>query len=170
MNHLFPIKNKETILKRFMHYIIQLFTQGTKPNTIALSIAIGITVGSFPLFGCATIVCAIIAIVFRLNMGIVQAANYIAAPIHFILIPIFFWFGSYLPWNKPLSFNIRAIKEIIPHTVSGYMELATSYVSGALILWGLFVLVATPLLYLLFFIITKVVYIKWHNYGKHGNM
>jgi uncharacterized protein (DUF2062 family) len=150
-------KKKDSFINKVAAYIVELFTQGLTQEKIALSIAMGICAGSFPVLGLATPMCALLAIVFKLNMGIVQLVNYVAAPLHFMLIPTFLWVGSFLPWNEPLVFDMPALKAMLPHTWVGFLKLLGSYLSGAVVVWLVFMPVATVLLYFVCLLFVKLV-------------
>ncbi len=66
--------------------LLNLLRQGATPEKLALSIAIGIGVGIFPLLGMPTLLCTIVAIALRLNLPAVQAANYSMWPLQLALM------------------------------------------------------------------------------------
>lgn len=95
-------------------------TQGVTPDKIALTIAVGSTLALFPILGTTSLLCLIAGIILRLNQPIIQAVNWLCAPIH---IPLIFYcvhlgeklFGSphtklklhelaSLLWEHPLLF------------------------------------------------------------------
>jgi uncharacterized protein (TIGR03437 family) len=83
---------EEHILKSAWPYrkivlpIIDLLRQGITPEKVALSIALGVTLGIFPVLGSTTILCAAAAVVLRLNLPAIQAVNYLIYPIGDTLI------------------------------------------------------------------------------------
>ncbi len=147
--------NKKPALIKITEYIAELFRQGLTPTKIALSIAVGISAGSFPILGFATPMCALFAIIFKLNMGVVQLVNYAAAPIHLTLIPIFLWLSSLLPWNKPLSFDLHTLKSMLPHTWSELIASLSSYLVGAILIWLIFMPIASAILYSIIFFLMR---------------
>lgn len=54
----------------------------------------GLGVGIFPVFGTTTILCAVLAGVFRLNQPVVQVANYLAYPLQISLFIPFLRMGD----------------------------------------------------------------------------
>ena len=70
--------------------------QGVSPQRLAFTLALGFAIGCFPLFGVTTGLCAIVAIVFRLNLPAIQAANYAAMPLQVVLIWPFVRLGARL--------------------------------------------------------------------------
>jgi hypothetical protein len=61
-------------------------TAGLTPEKVALVIAVGFVLGTFPVLGTATILCAIAALVFRLNMPALQAVGQIVTPAQYALL------------------------------------------------------------------------------------
>jgi uncharacterized protein (DUF2062 family) len=75
---------------------INLFRQGLTPAKLAFTVALGLVIGCFPLFGITTILCAGLAIAFRLNLPTIQAGNYLATPLQLALIVPFGRLGERL--------------------------------------------------------------------------
>jgi hypothetical protein len=61
-------------------------TAGLTPEKLALVITIGFVLGTFPVLGTASILCAIAAIAFRLNMPAIQAVGQIVTPVQYALL------------------------------------------------------------------------------------
>jgi uncharacterized protein (DUF2062 family) len=70
--------------------------QGISPRRLALTLALGFAIGCIPVIGIPTVLCAAIAIVLRLNLPAIQAANYLAMPLQLILIVPFVRMGGWL--------------------------------------------------------------------------
>ncbi len=70
--------------------------QGTTPDAIALSVALGFVLGLFPLFGLPTLLCAAAAAALRLNAPAIQAVNYLVYPLQLALLAPFAQLGSRL--------------------------------------------------------------------------
>lgn len=60
--------------------------QGISPRRLALALALGFAFGCIPIVGLPTALCAMIALAFRLNQPLIQAANYAAMPFQLALI------------------------------------------------------------------------------------
>jgi uncharacterized protein (DUF2062 family) len=79
--------------------MVGLLKQGTSPERIALSVALGGVVGIIPLPGISTVVCVLLAIVLRLNHAVIQAANYAVYPFQILFLGGYIllgnqWFGG----------------------------------------------------------------------------
>jgi uncharacterized protein (DUF2062 family) len=82
--------------RRLLEPIFDQFRQGITPDKIALTIALGIVLGVFPVLGAATTLCALGAVCLRLNQPIIQLVNYLAYPLQLSLLLVFYRFGESL--------------------------------------------------------------------------
>lgn len=91
--------------------IANQLTQGVSPDRIALTIAVGLVFGIFPILGSTTLLCALAGIFLRLNQPIVQLVNYIAYPLQLALLIPFYRAGEtlfragHIPLSIPLLFQ-----------------------------------------------------------------
>ena len=77
--------------------------QGMSPRRLALTIAVGFAVGCIPVIGIPTVLCAALAMVLRLNLPAIQAANYAAMPLQLMLIVPFVRLGGWLFGNHHVA-------------------------------------------------------------------
>jgi uncharacterized protein (DUF2062 family) len=68
--------------------------QGISPRRLALTLALGFAIGCIPVVGIPTALCVVVALLLRLNMPVIQAANYAAMPLQVILIFPFLRLGE----------------------------------------------------------------------------
>lgn len=68
--------------------------QGVSPRRLALTLALGFTIGCVPVVGIPTLVCAGLALLLRLNLPAIQVANYAAMPFQLALIAPFLKLGA----------------------------------------------------------------------------
>jgi uncharacterized protein (DUF2062 family) len=92
---------RELIQRRLFEPILQLLRQGITPEKIALSLALGVGLGIFPVLGVATIVCTVLALALRLSLPTIQIANYAASPVQLLLIIPFVRVGEHLLPRPP---------------------------------------------------------------------
>lgn len=74
----------------------QWLRQGVSPQRLALTLALGFAIGCIPVVGIPTLVCAALAILLRLNLPAIQAANYVVMPLQILLIVPLVRFGGWL--------------------------------------------------------------------------
>ena len=84
-------------------------TQGVTPKKIALSCALGLTLGIFPILGSTTLLCLIAGLLFKLNQPILQALNYFIYPVQIVLFPVFVRAGEKLFHAQPITFVPAAL-------------------------------------------------------------
>ena len=95
--------------KKLVRPILGFLSQGITPDKLALTVALGVMIGVLPLFGVASILCALIAFRLRLNMAAIQLAHYAAAPLQFILLVPFIRIGSVLFNQSPTDFSFSQL-------------------------------------------------------------
>lgn len=96
------------IRRRVAEPLLALLRQGIAPDRLALSVAIGIVVGNIPIFGASTVLCAAIALAFRLNPAAIQIAQAAMAPTQLLLTVPFVRLGEWLTRSPPQSLPARA--------------------------------------------------------------
>jgi uncharacterized protein (DUF2062 family) len=95
------------VRRRLVDPVLDLLRQGVTPQKIALSLAFGLGIGIFPVFGVSTVLCTVVAIALRLNLPAIQLVNYLASPLQLALIIPFVRVGEHLLGLKaqPLSIS-----------------------------------------------------------------
>jgi uncharacterized protein (DUF2062 family) len=84
------------ILNSFRRSTAVWLRQGISPRRLALTLALGFAIGCIPVVGLPTLICAALALVLRLNLPAIQAANYAVMPLQLILIAPFVRMGERL--------------------------------------------------------------------------
>jgi len=93
--------------RRIARPIVELLRQGVTPEKMALSLALGLTLGVFPVLGTTTALCALVAFIWRLNLPAIQIVNYFVYPLQIALVLPFFRAGEklfsapHLPLSAP---------------------------------------------------------------------
>ncbi len=91
--------------RRLWEPLVALLRQGISPRRLALCVAIGIVVGNAPILGTSTILCTVIALLFRLNLPAIQLVQAAMAPTQVLLIIPYVRLGEWLLGapRQPLS-------------------------------------------------------------------
>jgi len=76
--------------------LLKLLQQGVSADRLALCVAIGVVVGNIPILGTSTLLCAAIALLFRLNLPAMQIVQAAMAPTQLLLIIPFVRLGEWL--------------------------------------------------------------------------
>jgi uncharacterized protein (DUF2062 family) len=87
---------KSRLHRRILEPLRALLKQGISPDRLALCVAIGVVVGNIPILGISTILCAAIALIFRLNLAAIQIAQAAMAPTQIMLIIPFVRLGEWI--------------------------------------------------------------------------
>jgi len=90
--------------------LLQQLRQGITPSKLALSLALGLTLGAFPVLGVTTLLCAAVALALRLNQPAIQVANYAAYPLQLGLFLPFFQLGAWVFGAEPVSFSLEQVR------------------------------------------------------------
>lgn len=132
-----------SLLRRIAQPILDLLTQGITPEKIALSLAIGIAFGVFPMLGTTTLLCTLIAVPLRLNLPAIQLVNYLMYPAQIAMLIPFIRFGEWL-WRAPklplsLSQILALVRADAWHAISLLWHSTMLAVSGWLLAAPLFI-------------------------------
>jgi uncharacterized protein (DUF2062 family) len=95
--------------RRVIAPIASQLTQGVTPEKIALTIALGIALGVFPILGSTTLLCALAGILVRLNQPIIQAVNYLVYPLQLVLLIPFYRAGEHLLGRAPIPLSVSLL-------------------------------------------------------------
>jgi uncharacterized protein (DUF2062 family) len=125
------------VYRKLVLPIIDLLRQGITPEKIAQSLAFGIVLGVFPVLGSTTILCALAAGVFRLNLPAIQLVNYFVYPLQLALLIPFIRFGEILFRSPHVSLSLPLIFRMIKE--NAWQTTKTYWTSGwhAMIAWCL---------------------------------
>ncbi|MEO6208829.1 MAG: DUF2062 domain-containing protein [Gemmatimonadaceae bacterium] len=91
--------------------IVGQLRQGITAEKIALTIALGLVIGIFPILGATTVLCAIAAARLRLNQPIIQLVNYLAYPAQLLTLLPFYRAGETLFGRPHLPLSIPMLVE-----------------------------------------------------------
>ncbi|TGL58964.1 DUF2062 domain-containing protein [Leptospira sarikeiensis] len=89
-------KPKLSFFTKAKERVLEELKTGTSPQKIALSLALGASIGIFPLIGTTMALCALLGFILRLNPVSIQVANYAAYPFQVFLIIPFLKLGAYI--------------------------------------------------------------------------
>jgi uncharacterized protein (DUF2062 family) len=97
--------------RRIVAPIVAQLRQGITPEKIALTIALGVVLGVFPILGATTLLCGLAAIALRLNQPIIQLVNYFTYPLQLALIIPLYRAGETAFRRAPVPLSIPLIFE-----------------------------------------------------------
>jgi len=95
--------------ERVIAVIVAQLIQGVTPQKMALTIALGFSLGVFPILGTTTALCAIAAIRLKLNQPVIQLVNWLVYPLQLAWLLIFVRIGERLMQAPPVSLSIPGL-------------------------------------------------------------
>ena len=104
---------KSWLRRRLVDPLLALLQQGISPDRLALCVAIGAVVGNIPILGVSSIACALIALIFRLNLPAIQMVQAAMAPTQVLLIIPFVRAGEWLMGAPRQAVSIKAGFELM---------------------------------------------------------
>jgi uncharacterized protein (DUF2062 family) len=142
---------KETHSRRLLRRFEDFLKMGLTPDSIALCVAVGIVVGTFPLFGITTLLAAAIALTLRLNLPLIEAVNYLMTPIHLLAILPWVRAGEKLFGRPHVHMKAKEVLFLVQNHPWEAVNLIGWDILRAVVAWSL----AAPFLILLLFWILK---------------
>ena len=124
--------------------VFALLRRGASPEKLAWSLAAGLLIGINPLLGSTTVLCLLLAYLFRLNIAASQLANHVVYPLQILFVIPFIHLGSRIFHTPPMPFSA---KELLDAARKHPLELIRQlwlWESHALILWVVLAAVAVP--------------------------
>jgi uncharacterized protein (DUF2062 family) len=135
--------------RRLVRPILDLLRQGVTPEKIALSVALGAALGVFPALGWSTTLCAIAAIVLRLNLPAIQLVNFFVYPAQLALLVPFFRWGERLFRAPHFPISVPQIYALFQAGTWLAIKLLWTTVWHAMVVWGMMAPAFIALLYVI---------------------
>jgi len=135
--------------RRIVRPVLELLRQGVTPEKLALSLALGAALGVFPALGWTTSLCAIIALVLRLNLPAIQIVNYFMYPAQIALLLPFFRLGEKLFGVPHLPISVSQIYALIHSSVWGAIKLLWTTTWHAIVVWAMIAPLFVALVYVI---------------------
>jgi uncharacterized protein (DUF2062 family) len=99
----------ERAWQRTLELVMAQLRQGVTADKIALTLAIGLILGLFPIFGTTSALCVLAALWLKLNQPMIQLVNWFAAPLQLPGIYLFVRVGERLTGTPPVQFSISGL-------------------------------------------------------------
>jgi uncharacterized protein (DUF2062 family) len=136
--------------KFFQHRVVQpivgLLRMGVTPEKIALSLAFGVVLGTFPVLGSTTILCTLAVFALGLNFAAIQTVNYFVYPLQLALLVPLLRAGQILFRAAPLPFRLAEILAMVRASPWGAIRVLWVATLHAMLAW---LIVAVPMIFVL---------------------
>ena len=107
--------------ERITERLTAVLRQGTSPESLALSLAVGACLGLFPIVGATTFLCLLVGAAFGLNHATLQLANYAVAPLQLVLILALVRLGEWLTGAPNMPLNPLDLVSLFRANPSGFL-------------------------------------------------
>jgi uncharacterized protein (DUF2062 family) len=123
--------------------------QGVTAEKIALTLAIGLMLGLFPIFGTTSALCVLAALRLRLNQPIIQLVNWFVAPLQLPGMYFFARIGERLTGSAPVAFSISGLVQQFRASPLRFLQLFGMTGLRAVLAWLLIAPLIAALVYVL---------------------
>jgi uncharacterized protein (DUF2062 family) len=134
--------------RRFVFPLIKAIKAGISIERLAVSLALGITIGLIPLYGFTTLIVGCIALSLRLNFVAMQVAHYVVHPIQIALLIPFLKLGDAIIRSSGISFSVKQYIQLFRTDFWGAVHELWLINLSAVIIW---MIIAVPLFILLYY-------------------
>jgi hypothetical protein len=135
--------------RRIVNPILDLLRQGITPEKIALSIALGFTLGVTPVLGSTSLLCFLAAVLLRLNLPAIQLVSFLAYPLQFALLVPFIRAGEWILAAPPFRITVSEIVSLIRTDVWNAIATLWTATMHALVAWSMLGSLASLVIYAL---------------------
>lgn len=137
------------IFQNIKQKLVKFLNQGLTPRELALTIAVGMTLGIFPVVGLTSILCTLAAVVLRLNLPVIQSVNWAMSLIQITLLIPFSHFGAMLFGGSGIMLNLNELMIMMETDFMGTIEQFMGAVLRGIAVWCI---IAGPLGFTLYVI------------------
>jgi len=156
-----------SLLQRYLFAPVRaLLTQGLSPRLLALSLAVGLVVGIFPVLGTTTVLCTLVAATLRLNLVAVQVVHFAMTPVQLLTIIPFVRVGEWALGSAPQPLSIGAGLDLIAQGAMHAIVVLRDAIGHAVLGW---LLVGPALLALAYVILARVLATAQGRLAAAGN-
>jgi len=142
------------VRRRVRATVAAVRAQPVSAEALALSIAVGITGGVFPIPGVTTLVCGVFIYLFKLNVAACQLVNFLLTPLELALVLPFIRLGELIfNVSDPLPFSPQEFATLLSEGFFGSLSLLGGSFLRAVAAWALVSVLAT---FLLYFVLLRV--------------
>ena len=157
----------EKLSKQYFHQVLlQALKQGTTPHKLAITCALGMVIGIFPIIGTSTMICLGLSIALRLNIPVMQLANYLVTAIQVICILPFIKFGAYLFGLEIFSYSRDQLVEMFQNDFWKLLKDSGALIGGGV---GAWLIISIPLFFALYFSFLFI-FTRWRLTNPDRNM
>ncbi len=137
------------MLTRVKTFFKNFLSKGLSPEKLALCVGLGVAIGIIPVLGSTTLLCALAAFAFGLNLPAIQSVNYVIYPLQFLLLIPFYHLGAILFHVPKLEITGEEVRHLLSSGILNAIHTLWDVTMHALAAWCIVAPLLTLLLYLL---------------------
>ena len=154
---------RSAIHRKLVQPFIDLLKQGVTPEKIALTIALGVSLGVIPVIGSTTMLCTVAAVTLRLNLPGIMLINGLVYPLQLALLVPFLRAGAWIFRVDGPKLTIGQIFPLIRtdmwHTITT-LWVATMH---ALVIWLIAGCAVSSIVYLVLAVVLRRFWVVTHD-------
>lgn len=155
-----PVSDAETVppaswlRRRVLNPMLGLLRQGLSPQQLALTVALGVSIGAIPFMGAITTVATLVALRLRLNVAALQLVSHLMTPLQLIIIIPLLRQGAKLMGNtQENELTLDRLRYLFSNDWRGALQLLWRAEVGAMTIW---LLGSVPVVAALYFLLKPV--------------
>lgn len=133
--------------RRAVAPLVAQLKQGITPEKLALTLALGVVLGSFPILGAATLLCTVVAAVLRLNQPVIQVVNQAVYPLQLALLIPHYRAGEWLFQSPPVPLSLPLLFERFEADWGRFLHDFGQLAMQGIAVWGLLAPLAATAIY-----------------------
>ncbi len=137
--------------------LIGFLKSGITPQKLALTCALGVIIGILPIWGITTLLCFLVAAIFRVNVVVLQLVHYFVYPIQLLMIIPFIKLGTYLFGINPMPYAIAELQQRFAADFWGELKQVGLALGLGVGVWA----VASVPIFIVIYFFTKYMFDKW---------
>jgi len=148
------------IRRKLIQPFVELLKQGMSPEKIALTVALGISIGVIPVIGSTTMLCTLAAVTLRLNLPAIMLVNGLVYPMQLTLIVPFLRAGAWLFHVEGPKLTVAQIFNLIRANVWHATVILWVSTMHALVAWLIAAAIASSVAYLLILVLLRRFWVR----------
>ncbi len=136
------------VRRKFIFPLFKAIKTGISRERLAISLALGITIGLIPVYGVTTLLVGTVAVSLRLNFIAMQVAHYIVHPLQLALLIPFLKLGTSLSQSSEVAFSV---KQYVALFKTDFWEAMNQLWLANLSAIGIWLVISVPLFVLLYY-------------------
>ena len=136
------------VYRKLVQPFVELLKQGVSPEKIALTIAIGVSLGVIPILGSTTMLCTLAAISLRLNLPAILLVNGAVYPFQLTLLVPFLRAGAWLFRVEGPKLTVSQIFTMIRASIGHTIVTLWTATMHALVVWLIAGSIASGVVYI----------------------